>query len=369
MLVASAVLALTVVSGDTTAGVEAVRRSADSTPLVTTTVAPDDPAGIYAFTSPDDMSPAVEGIPARAYVPNSRADTVNVIDVETYEVIATIPVHDLPHHVTPSWDLKTLYVDNTRGNTLIPIDPMTGDTGEPIPVEDPYNLYFTLDGSDALVVAERFRRIDVRDPQTWELRGSIHIPCQGPDHLDFSRDGSYLIISCEFDGGIAKVDVANREVVTVEPLGSLPIDVRLDPEGDVFWIADQGRHGVIILDPDTMEELEFIPTGRGAHGVYPSRDGTQFYVTNRLEGSISVIDVATREVVDTWHIGGSPDMGGVSPDGSEFWVTGRYHSSVYVVDTTTGELKHRIPVGVGAHGLAFFPQPGRFSLGHTGNYR
>ena len=82
-----------------------------------------------------------------------------------------------------------------------------------------------------------------------------------------------------------------------------------------------------------------------------------------------MIDFATRAVVATWDIGGTPDMGGVSADGTQFWVTGRYSGGVYVVDTTTGRLITRIPVGNGPHGLAVFPQPGRYSLGHTGNYR
>jgi YVTN family beta-propeller protein len=103
--------------------------------------------------------------------------------------------------------------------------------------------------------------------------------------------------------------------------------------------------------------------------MYPSRDATELYVSNRLEGSVSVIRFATRQIVATWAVpGGSPDMGGVSSDGTQLWLSGRYNSEVYVIDTRTGVLR-RIPVGKGPHGLCVFPQPGRFSLGHTGNYR
>jgi YVTN family beta-propeller protein len=59
----------------------------------------------------------------------------------------------------------------------------------------------------------------------------------------------------------------------------------------------------------------------------------------------------------------------VSPDGRELWASGRYDSSVYVVDTRTGRLLHSIRVGTEPHGLAYFPQPGRFSIGHNGVYR
>ena len=84
-----------------------------------------------------------------------------------------------------------------------------------------------------------------------------------------------------------------------------------------------------------------------------------------------MIDFATRAVVATWTVpgGGSPDMGSVSPDGTELWLSGRYHGEVYVFDTATGQLKHRIKTGAGTHGLTYFPQPGRYSMGHTGNFR
>ena len=126
-----------------------------------------------------------------------------------------------------------------------------------------------------------------------------------------------------------------------------------------------------MVDGESMQVTSFIETGKGTHGLYPSRDGLSIYATNRLGGTVSVIDMATDKITATWKIpgGGSPDMGSVSADGTQFWVTGRNHGEVYVLDTSSGELLHRIPVGKGAHGLALFPQPGRYSLGHTGNYR
>ena len=95
------------------------------------------------------------------------------------------------------------------------------------------------------------------------------------------------------------------------------------------------------------------------------------YVSNRGEGSISVIDLATRKVINKWEIpgGGSPDMGGMSADGKVMWVTGRYNSAVYAIDTDTGKLLAKIAVGKNPHGLCVYPQPGRYSLGHTGVFR
>jgi YVTN family beta-propeller protein len=333
-----------------------------------------DPSDIYAETRPDKLSPVVRGFPVRLYVPNGISDTVDVIDPETYQIIDSFPAGEEPQHVVPSYDLKILWVLNNQGDTLTQIDPSTGKKGETVHVEDPYNMYYTPDGKYALVVAERLRRLDFRDPKTMRLQHSLDVPCRGVNHLDYSVNGRYLIASCEFSNELIKVDVAERKVLGRLPLPrrrGQPQDVRLSPDGKVFYVADMRAHGVYLIDGESFTVLDFIRTGRGAHGLNVSRDSKVLYVSNRGEGSISVIDFATRKVVQKWNFpgGGSPDMGGLSIDGKILWLGGRYHHEVYAVDTTTGRLLARIKVGKGPHGVCIYPQPGRYSLGHTGNLR
>jgi YVTN family beta-propeller protein len=318
------------------------------------------------------MSAAVAGDRPLVYVPNSLSDTVDVIDPTTFSIVAHFAVGHLPQHVVPAYDLRTLYVTNDLGNSLTPIDPRTGTPGPPVPVDDPYNMYFTPGGKRAIVVAERRGRLDFRDATTLQNVHQVRVPCVGVDHMDFSADGSYLIASCEFSGTLVKVDVARETVIgSVQlPSGAKPQDVRLSPDGRVFYVADMTRGGVYTVDGDGLRITGFVSTGAGAHGLYPSRDERVMYVTNRSAGTISLLSVATNTVFTTWRIpGGSPDMGGVSADGKTLWVSGRYDSELYAIDTTTGAVRARIRVGNGPHGVAVFPQPGRFSLGHTGIFR
>jgi DNA-binding beta-propeller fold protein YncE len=138
---------------------------------------------------------------------------------------------------------------------------------------------------------------------------------------------------------------------------------------------------VYLVDGDAFALRGTIPTAIGAHGLYFSRDATKLYVSNRGfgsiqgvhphgPGSVSVIDVAGGKVIANWPVpgGGSPDMGNVTPDGKQLWLSGRYDSVVYAFDTTTGSVT-TIPVGVQPHGLCVWPQPGRYSVGHTGILR
>jgi YVTN family beta-propeller protein len=354
------------------ANAAAAATTSTAPPATTSThpTAPAQGANVYAHTlTAADLSPAVAGIKPLVYVPNSESDSVDVIDPDTLTVIDHFKVDRQPQHVTPSWDMRTLYVDNDLGNTLTPIDPKTGKPGTPIPVEDPYNLYFTQDGTKAVVVAERMRRLDFRDPHSWKLLKSVPVPCTGVDHGDPTADGKEMLLSCEFSGDMVRIDVDRMEVLGMVHVGGQPIDVKLSPDGSKFYVANQQRNGVSVVSASTYQETAFIPTGKGAHGLYPTRDAKRLFVSNRLAGSVSVIDMSTDQVVATWAIGGSPDMGGVSTDGTRLWLTGRYHKAVYVIDTTTGSLIKTIAVANGAHGLCVFPQPGRFSLGHTGVYR
>jgi YVTN family beta-propeller protein len=324
---------------------------------------------VYAAITTGKLSPRVKGIPTRVYVPNNHSNSVDVINPRTYKVVRQFSVGESPQHITPSWDLRHLYVGNTYSNTLTELDPKTGRPVRTIPVPDPYNLYFTPDGSHAIDVAERLSTLYLYDPKTWKVDGSVHIPWSGADHLDFSANGRYLLISTEFDGVVVKVDTQRMKVVGSVRVGGLPVDVKLSPDGSVFYVANQGRSGVSVIDPQRMREVDFIHTGTGAHGMCVSRDARFLYVSNRLAGTISVISFEAGKVVHTWNVGGSPDMLQVSADGRELWASNRYNATISVINTRTGNVTHTIPVGSSPHGLTLFPQPGRFSVGHNGVYR
>lgn len=376
-----------------------------------------DPDNLYSETGAAHLQPATQHALERVYVPALRSNAVYVIDPATMKVVDRYKVGLSPQHVVPSWDLKTLWVANnaerSEQGSLTPIDPLTGKPGAAVPVDDPYNLYFTPDGQSAIVVAEARKRLDFRDPQTMALQYSIDVPgCAGINHADFSIDGRYAIFTCEFAGAVAKIDLAGRRVEgyvqlrmpatrfqdkipagmsaasAVELAASevctsrtgMPQDIRISPDGKRFYVADMAADGVHVIDAERFVETGFVATGAGAHGLYPSRDGRQLYVTARGShrvhggrkgpGSVAVIDFATERVVARWPVpgGGSPDMGNVSADGRWLWLAGRYDDAVYRFDTTDGSVQ-QVAVGQEPHGLTVWPQPGRYSLGHTGNMR
>jgi DNA-binding beta-propeller fold protein YncE len=241
-------------------------------------------------------------------------------------------------------------------------------------------MYFTPDGAFAIVVAEARQNLDFRDPHTFELKNRVHVDCPGVDHIDFSADNSYFIATCEFSGKLVKVDVKSQKVVgylTLKP-DAMPQDIKLDPQGETFYVADMMSDGIWQVSAKDFTNQGLIPTGPEAHGLYPSRDAKVLYISNRggqgkdgNKGSVSVLDFATHKVINTWPIAppATPDMGGVSADGKTLWLAGRRSSEIYGIDTADGHLVARIPVGKGPHGMCVWPQPGTYSLGHTGILR
>ena len=401
LLIASvAVLIPAAIAGASSAAVSTV---AGMPPVV-------DAGNLYSETRFDQLAPELRNDLQRVYVPNLRSNDVSVIDPQTLKVVDRFKVGRSPQHIVPSWDLRTLWVANNaeRGHdgSLTPIDPRTGKPGKAVAVDDPYNLYFSPDGRSAIVVAEAKRRLDFRDPKTLALQYSIQVPnCGGINHGDFSMDGRYAIFTCEFAGTVAKIDLVNKSLLgylkltvpktrfkdsvqSPNPLETeictvskgMPQDIRISPNGKLFYVADMATDGIHIIDGESFKEIDFVATGVAPHGLYPSRDGKLLFVANRGShaihgkrkgpGSVTVIDFASNKIVANWPVpgGGSPDMGNVSNDGKWLWLSGRFDDAVYRFDTANGRVD-QIKVGQEPHGLTVWPQPGRYSLGHTGNLR
>src|SRR5688572_10417852 len=296
-------------------------QSAEATVAPTATEPPI--GAIYAGPASGVIDPRVADLPARVYVPNETSNDVAVIDPATFEVVDRISAGSAPEHISPDWDLSKLYVSNMNGATLTVIDSRTQEATETMEVPFPYNTYFSPDGSKAIIVADNLgmdmfadNGLYFYDRETWDLLKFVQVPWPGVNHLDFSADGSYLMVTTESAGVVVKIDVAAMEIIGTVEVGGSPLDIRLGPDGDTFYVANQGTHGVDVIDAEALEAIGFIPTSTGAHAFAFSRDATRLFVTNRLNNTISVIDLATRAVVDTWEAGGSPDMATVSPAGS-----------------------------------------------------
>jgi YVTN family beta-propeller protein len=351
------------------------RRLARLEPSLPRLVAQPPRLNIYSHTLAGMFAPVARRAKYLVYAPDSQGDGVYVISPRTYRVIRYIPTGRQVQHVVPAWDLRTLYATNDLSNSLTPINPQSGRRAGPnILVTDPYNMYFTPDGRHALVVEEGRNTLAFRDPHTFKLQKALNVHCSGVDHMDFSADGSSAIASCEYSGQLVRIDLRRERVTAYLHVGGSPQDVKLSPDGHTFYVANRflpNRHasGVQLVDARPFRLAGFIKTRPDAHGLYVSRNARELYVTDRAGEAITVIDFSTRRIVAVWRVAGTPDMGNVSPDGKILWVSSRYTSAVLAISTKTGHVIASIKAGVSPHGVCVWPQPGRYSTGHTGVMR
>jgi DNA-binding beta-propeller fold protein YncE len=329
---------------------------------------------VYAATRAGMLSPVVAHDPALLYVPDSGGRSVTVIAQRTHKIVRVLRAGQLSQHVTPSYDLRHLYTDSSAANRLVGINPNTGKRSRSVVVPRPYNLYFSPDGRQAIVMAEQHNQIRFSNPRSFRLVAARSAAgCRGPNHADFSANGRYFLVTCEFSGAVLKVATTSHKILGLLKLGrdSMPQDIRISPDGRLFYVAAMAKNRVDLVDGERLKLVGHLRTPKGPHGLYPSRSGRLLYVSDRGAGKVTVISFAHRRIVATWRIpgGGSPDMGGVSANGRMLWLTGRYDGVVYGFDTKQGRLVAKIRVGGSPHGMAVWPQPGRYSLGHTGNMR
>ncbi|NDU75971.1 hypothetical protein GWI34_25575 [Actinomadura sp. DSM 109109] len=327
------------------------------------------PAGgpVYAAAGPGMLAPAARGLPPRLYVPNGPH--VDVLDAAGLRLVGRFRTGTAETRVTPSWDLRRLWAVDRANGLLVPLGPRSGRRGGPVEVTGPTGLYFTPDGHDALVIARRPDRIDVREPRTMAPRASVPLPCAA-GHADFTPDGASLVATCTAAGLLARVDLASRAVSATVPLpeGARPGDLRLSPDGSAFSVADARRGGVWLVDSQRLAPLGFVRTGRGARGLAVGRDARRLFVVGG--GAVTAVDFASRRVTARWPLpgGGAATPGGVSSDGTALWLADPA-GLVYALSTRTGHVVRAVRLGGRPAGLCLHPQPGRHSLGGTGLYR
>ena len=206
----------------------------------------------------------------RAFVSDSAANLVRVIDLKAKTEVGQIATDQYPHGLRLSPDGKTLYVANMKGGTVSVIDVPT---------------------------LKETKRITVG---------------KGPVQVGFSTDGRQAYVSLSAENKLGLIDTASQRLVGKVAVGRTPIQMMAPPDTHHVYVANQGsaKHPddtVSVVDPATAKVVATLKTGQGAHGVASSTDGAYVFVTNIESGTLSVIETATQKVVATHQVGAGPN--------------------------------------------------------------
>jgi YVTN family beta-propeller protein len=301
---------------------------------------------------------AAAAAPPLAMVMNSGEASVSVIDMNTRQVIRTLPTLREPGHWALSPDRSKLYIADASGNALFIVDPVTGaPLGHKI-IADPYQLGYTPDNKYLVVNSLRLNYVDIYrgDDLTQVKRFSVG---GMPSHLDFSPDSRWSFNSMQESGTLVSLDLTNMTTRWKSKIGSVPAGV-LWHNGKVLCCV-MGSNYIAELDPVTGNILRRVQTGVGPHNLFLTPDRATLYVTNRIGGSLVALDPTSFEIRRTYplHASGPDDMG-VAPDG-KLWIALRFREQVAVLDPESGHYD-TIDVGRSPHGIFLNTEMSRAGL-------
>lgn len=286
-----------------------------------------------------------------AFVLNSGADSISLIDMGTQKELSRIPALREPHHWALSPDGRSLVVGDSAGNALLLLDPETGALQRRVTVADPYQLGYSPDGKLLVVNGLARNQVDVYDAATFQLVKRFPIRSM-PSHLAFAPDSSRVFVTLQGSNRLIAYDLKAMRALWDVPVGSTPAGV-LWHEGKLL-VADMGTDHLVQVDPADGHVLARIVTGKGAHNLFLSPDGRVIWVNNRVAGTTEELDARTLAPIRKFQISGGPDDLAFAPDG-RVWITRRFAESVAVLDPATGTMT-TIPAGRSPHGIFLNPK-------------
>jgi DNA-binding beta-propeller fold protein YncE len=266
--------------------------------------------------------------PELALVLNSADASISVLDIRTYAELHRIPALREPHHMALTPDHQFLLVGDTSGNTLLFLDPTTGEVRKRAIMSDPYQLVFSPDGKWLTVAGLARNQIDIYDWPGIKLIHRIRALTM-PSHINYSPDSRVVYVSLQGTNSVIALDVKDGNIIWRKIVGNTPAGV-LWHDGKLL-VGIMGEDYVAVVNPGDGRVERKIHTGRGAHVLFTPHDGSAIYVSNRVDGSITILDPKSLDPIRTFQIPWGPDDMDFAPDG-KIWIS---EASVIALQSST----------------------------------
>jgi len=284
------------------------------------------------------------------YVANQVDSTVSVVDIETGNIIATIPVGVRPNAIAITQDGLFAFVGNRGSNNISVIDTSSNTVVGTIPVGvEPVGIVLSPSGKILYCVNYYGGYVSIVDIASKSEIGQI--PIAGtPGAIAISPDGSRLYVS-EGEQGVTVVDTATNTIITNISV-YYPFRMCVNPAGTRFYVSQIFSDAVGIFDTANNQPIDTISVGSYPTNVKLSMDGMRLYVANHAGNTISVVDTTTNQVITTIPVGDHPDALSVDMVNSYLYVTNVYSNNISVIDTITNTVVKTISVGTEPRGIA-----------------
>jgi YVTN family beta-propeller protein len=299
---------------------------------------------------------------ATLFITNTKADSVSIIDTDTFEVVGTIPLgQGKPNRIAFHPDGRTAWVIYDKSHDLGVIDAESRKLIKRVRIGgNPYNLAFTPDGRHLLVLDwasdKSTDEVIFYDLKAEKIDGRVEVSTW-PAHAIFSRDAKLLYVSGETAGDLTVIDVAQRTVVArIVHGGGDAMGLALAADGKMLYAAAGENKSVLKIDTATNKVAGEIPLPGIVHEATLTLDGKYLYTTLRKLNKVVVIRTSDDKIVATIPQKGYPDLVTMDPTGRWALVTNRWADLVSVIDLTSHSQVRTIPVGKAPHGMALRPR-------------
>ena len=289
------------------------------------------------------------------FVLNSLDASVSMIDPVTWKEVKRIPTGKEPHHLYLTPDEKSLMIANAAGDSLLFLDPRTGDVQRTVRgIIDPYQLRFSPDMKWFVTAANRLNHVDIYRWDGKDITLAKRIPTgKTPSHVWIDSKSTTVYATMQDSDELVAIDLGTQALKWRSKTGKMPADVYGSPDDKLLFVGLTGSDGVEVHDVSGKEPrlVKKIVTGEGAHAFRAAGDRRHLFVSNRVANTISKIDMQTHEVVATLPAPGGPDCMEMMADGKHLLVASRWARKLTVIDVEQKKVVRQVNVGKSPHGV------------------
>jgi YVTN family beta-propeller protein len=334
--------------------------------------------------------------PYLAFVANNQSNSVAVVDLANFRLLATVPVASGPLEVAIRPGSRQVWVTSASGTlSVIRFPDLTvrhtvrvGASAQSLIFSADGRCAFVLDPADGQIVfldseaPKVVGRVRVAAPsETGDQGNGLEAPAGSgsagvaPGSLALTPDGKTLVASACAPRRICFVSVESQKILGAADVGNNPGPMVILPDNSKVFVADTGeqkvsavdvaarqllahletasRPSVLLLKPDGGEIFvlsapgstltivdafhdnveQNLTTGRQPAAAVIRRNQSVLYIANAGDGSVTALDAENREVLSSTHTGTEPRSLALTPDERYLVVADAASSDVAILRT------------------------------------
>jgi len=240
------------------------------------------------------------------YAANQRSDTVSVVALPQFTLVATIPAGNFPTDLVPSVEGGRMFLTNFKGGSVQVLDRFSRSVVREVASPRATHFAEAPDGK-RLYVTNWDNRLTVLDGGGETVIKVIPLPGK-PNHATVSRDSRRIYVTLYGDSALAVVDAGRLEVIATIPVGLHPMAPAVTPDGRWVYVSNIDSGTVSVVDTERLTVVGEIRTGGTPQHPVMDRLGRTLWVSNPEREAVQVLDLASRRVVREIYTGPEPQQ-------------------------------------------------------------